>query len=148
MSAAETVRAALAATAAGDAAAVQELYAPDVTGWVAGAEIRDRQELLDEVSGRDGALSDIRVETDPVDMPGGGVAAEWRLTARHTSPLRLGDELTVEATGRRVELRGAMFAEVAGGRITAFRQYWDTADLLEQLGLLDEEPAAQETPSR
>ncbi|GAA3470628.1 ester cyclase [Nonomuraea roseola] len=72
----------------------------------------------------------------PVELPDGTVVAEWRLTARHTGSLKLDDDVVIPATGRSLDLRGALFARVDQGRISEFRQYWDEADLFEQLGLL------------
>lgn len=141
MSASDLVRRALEATASGDLAAIETLYADRLDGWSAGHPIRARDELTAEAASRAAALSDVRVETEPIDLPDGRVAAEWRLEAHHTGVLRLDEDFEVPPTGRRLELRGAMFAEVRDGRITAFRQYWDQAELLEQLGVLDEDPS-------
>ena len=49
------------------------------------------------------------------------------------------DELRLDPTGRRVELRGVLIAEFEGDRIKRFRQYWDEVALLEGLGLLPED---------
>ena len=43
----------------------------------------------------------------------------------------------VEPTGRRIVLRGMSVAEFSGARISAFRHYWDDAQLFVELGLLD-----------
>lgn len=142
MSATETVRAALNATANGDVDAIRNLYSADCRGWIAGDEITSNEELIEDAKERRGALSEIRVEAEPAELPDGTVAVEWHLTARHTGPLLLDGEHAIEATGRPLDLRGAMFAEVREGRITSFRQYWDQADLLEQLGLLTDEDTA------
>ena len=58
------------------------------------------------------------------------------MAATHTGRLVLDEEVTLEPTGRRIELRGAVIAEFEGDRIRSFRQYWDEAELLEGLGLL------------
>jgi ketosteroid isomerase-like protein len=131
---------AITASATGDTAAIKEYYAPDVVGWSAGEDIASVQDLIAEAITRGGALSEITVAVQPMQLPSGQVAAEWRLTARHTGPLRLDDELEIEPTGRRLELRGAVFAQVTDGQVADFRQYWDPADMLEQLGLMDEPP--------
>lgn len=148
MSAADLVRRALEATASGDADAIRSLYADDLDGWSAGEPIRTRDELVAEAASRGTALSDVRVRADPAELPDGRVAVEWRLEARHTGTLRLTDDFEVPPTGRSIDLRGALFAEVRDDRIVAFRQYWDQADLLEQLGLLEEDPEpAPEVPA-
>ena len=42
----------------------------------------------------------------------------------------------IEPTGRRFTLCGITIADFIGGRICAFREYWDEIGLLEQLELL------------
>ncbi|HEY3686780.1 MAG TPA: ester cyclase [Streptosporangiaceae bacterium] len=140
MSASQVLRQALEATATGDTDAIRSLYADDLDGWSAGQRIRTRDELIAEAAARGAAFSGVRLHADPADLADGRVAAEWRLEARHTGELRLDDGFDVPPTGRAIDLRGALFAEVRDGRITAFRQYWDQAELLEQLGLLGNDP--------
>ncbi|MEV4895082.1 ester cyclase [Nonomuraea sp. NPDC055795] len=130
---------ALNASATGDASAIRKFYSPNVVGWSAGEDIASIEDLIAEAVGRSDALSEIQVRAVPVEFPGGPVVAEWTMTALHTGPLRLDDDLEIEPTGRRLELRGAIFAELTDGKIADFRQYWDPADLLEQLGLMDGE---------
>ncbi|MFI6602448.1 nuclear transport factor 2 family protein [Nonomuraea sp. NPDC050536] len=136
MTSTETVLEALRAVAAGDAERIAALYAPDCRGWSAGREIPSREELLVGAGDRATGLSDITVEASPMELPNGTVVAEWRLTARHTGELNLGEDVVVPPSGKTLDVRGAMFAELRGGQIAAFRQYWDEADLLDQLGLL------------
>lgn len=136
MTSTQIVLDALNATARGDIQRITELYAPDCTGWTAGQTIGSREELLAEADGRGHALTDITMEASPIELPDGSVVAEWRMTARHTGPLALDDGAALPATGRPLDLRGAIFAEVEDGQIQNFRQYWDESDLLEQLGLL------------
>lgn len=138
MTSSQIVLDALQATASGDVQRITELYAPDCTGWTAGQTIGSRDELLSEAEGRGHGLSDITMEASPIELPDGSVVAEWRMTAVHTGPLLLDDDMTLPATNRPLDLRGAIFAEIQDGQIQNFRQYWDEADLLEQLGLLGE----------
>jgi hypothetical protein len=72
---------------------------------------------------------------DPVDAVGDKLIAEWRLAVTNSGVLAL-DELRLEPTGRRIELRGVFIAEFQGDRIQRFRQYWDEAELIDGLGLL------------
>ncbi|MFI6324965.1 nuclear transport factor 2 family protein [Nonomuraea sp. NPDC050556] len=138
MTSSQIVLDALNATATGDTKRITELYAEDCTGWTAGTAIGSRDELLSEAEGRGEGLSDITMEASPIELPDGSVVAEWRMTAVHTGTLFLDDDLSLPATHRPLDLRGAMFAEIQDGQIQNFRQYWDEADLLEQLGLLGE----------
>ncbi len=59
--------------------------------------------------------------------------AEWLVEADHTGPLELGENATIEATGRHVQLAGATVADFRDGKIRSFRTYFDDISLLEQL---------------
>ena len=65
------------------------------------------------------------------------VCSEWTFSGKHTGPFE-----GIEPTGRRVHLEGASVSVLAKNRIERERHYWDRADLLEQLGLSDNEVAA------
>ena len=131
------VRSALEAAVTGDEARLEQVYTDDVTGWSPTATATSREDLLADLRGRRGVFSDVDLALDAVDEVGDKVIAEWRLAATHTGPLEL-DELRLDPTGRRVELRGVLIAEFEGERIKRFRQYWDEVALLDGLGLLPE----------
>ena len=68
---------------------------------------------------------------------------EARLTGTNTGPFTLGetDRLvlgtqaeTLPATGRAMDITGAVVLEVADGQVTAERHYWPLVDTLVQLG--------------
>jgi steroid delta-isomerase-like uncharacterized protein len=61
---------------------------------------------------------------------GDTVVVEWRVTGTHTGPLN-----GREATGKTFERRGCSVAEVRGGKIVGYRDYFDRLTLIEQLGL-------------
>jgi hypothetical protein len=70
---------------------------------------------------------------------------EASLTGTNTGPLSLGetDRLvlgtqaeTLPATGRSMDIRGAVVLEVADGLVVAERHYWPDVDPLTQLGLI------------
>jgi ketosteroid isomerase-like protein len=131
------VQSALEAAVTGDEARLEQVYTDDVTGWSPTATATSREDLLADLRGRRGVFSDVDLALDAVDEVGDKVIAEWRLAATHTGPLEL-DELRLDPTGRRVELRGVLIAEFEGERIKRFRQYWDEVALLDGLGLLPE----------
>jgi SnoaL-like polyketide cyclase len=97
---------------------------------------RRRAELAADLRGRAGAFSDIDIVLDPVEAVGDKLIAEWRVAATHTGVLTLDDDLAVEPTGRRLELRGVVIAEFEGDRIRSLRQYWNEVELIDGLGLL------------
>jgi ketosteroid isomerase-like protein len=131
------VQSALEAAVTGDEARLEQVYTDDVTGWSPTATATSREDLLADLRGHRGVFSDVDLALDAVDEVGDKVIAEWRLAATHTGPLEL-DELRLDPTGRRVELRGVLIAEFEGERIKRFRQYWDEVALLDGLGLLPE----------
>jgi predicted ester cyclase len=46
--------------------------------------------------------------------------------------LSIDEDLNIEATGRRLHLSGATFAEFSDDKVNAFRNYFDDLALLEQ----------------
>jgi len=134
----EVLRDALRAAATGDQALIERVYTEDVTGWSPVLDVSSRDDLAADLRGREAAFSAIDLTLDPIDAVGDKLIAEWRVAVTHSGPLVL-DELVLEPTGRRIELRGVFIAEFEGDRIRGFRQYWDEAELLEGLGLLPDD---------
>ncbi|HMD47351.1 MAG TPA: ester cyclase [Acidimicrobiales bacterium] len=124
---------ALTATISGSADAIDEVFAEDVVAWSPNFLLTSRAELEEALADRDDALSNVDCAIDWLGTVGHKVMAEWRVAADHTGPFLVGDDVLVEATGRRLMLAGATFAEVTNGRISAIRFYFDDAALLEQL---------------
>lgn len=132
-----TVRAALEAAVSGDTGTLEKLYSEGATGWAPQMGVADKAELVEAVALRAGLMSEIDLAFDHADVVGDKVIVEWRLTATHSGPLHLDEDVTVEPTGVRFTIHGATFAEFDGDRINAFRQYWDEAELFDQLGLVE-----------
>ena len=57
----------------------------------------------------------------------------------HSGPLAVDDDVVLEPTGVRCSLHGVTVAEFEGDRIRSFRQYWDEAEVLAQIGLLTDD---------
>jgi hypothetical protein len=128
---------ALEAAVTGDDSKLSETFTTDVVGWSPNLAITSLAELAEEFGDRHDVLSNIVISFDAVYIIGENAIAEWRIGADFTGPLVVGDELTIEPTGGRVVLAGATFAEFRGDLISAFRNYFDDAALLEQLLLTD-----------
>ena len=124
------------AAVTGDEALIERAYTEDVTGWSPVLSVASREELTADLQGRTAAFSEVDVTLDPVDAVGDKLIAEWRVAATHTGLLTLDEELALEPTGRRIELRGVVIGEFQGDRIRQFRQYWNEVELLDGLGLL------------
>lgn len=132
---AATLVRALEASVVGDSTVVAELYTDDVKGWAPALAVSSAAELAVELDERDGAFSEVELEVSPFDVAGDRACVEWIVTLTHSGPLTLADDVVVDATGIRVTLHGITVAEFDGDRISSFRQYWDEAELLEQLAL-------------
>jgi predicted ester cyclase len=109
-----------------------QVFTDDVVGWSPTLAVSSRAELEKEFAGRENALSNISVALVSCDVIGPRAIAEWRLSADHTGPLTIDDEV-LPPTGNRVVLAGATFAEFRGDKISSFRHYFDDAALLEQM---------------
>jgi ketosteroid isomerase-like protein len=132
---AEVLVRAIEATMAGDSTLLGMLYTEAVDGWSPSMSVSSAAELAVELEKRDTAFSDIDLEVAPLEVGGDQACVEWVATATHSGALMV-DDVVIEATGRRVTVRGVTVAEFDGGRICAFRQYYDEVALLAHLGLL------------
>jgi steroid delta-isomerase-like uncharacterized protein len=120
-----------------DAGAVAELYAAD--GVVLDPQhpepIRGRDDIRESYAQLFRGFPDATVRIQQRAFNGGRVSYELRLTGTHTGPLATPDG-DVPATGRRIDLPAAVFADVDGdGRFRETRRYYDMAELMRQLGL-------------
>jgi ketosteroid isomerase-like protein len=132
---AATLARALEAGIHGDVATLAGLYTDDVTAWTPAFFVDSAAELLAVVEVRDDVFSDIELTVRPLDVGGNHACAEWQATMTHTGPITLAGDTVVEATGHRVTVYGATFAEFRDDKICSLRQYWDELALFEQLGV-------------
>ena len=77
------------------------------------------------------AFPDWRVEMQRVTTVGNLVFVEWDTSGTFSQPFR-----GAQPNGRRFRRRGCAVAEVQGGRIVRYRDYYDRATLLQQLELM------------
>ena len=90
------------------------------------------EELEEAFDDRNEALGNLAVVITGLDVIDNKAFAEWVMEADHVGPLVI-DDVRVEPSGRRLQLGGATIAEFEGHRIRAFRTYFDTLALLEQM---------------
>lgn len=116
------------------------LYEQDavMTEPLFGEPIRGRDAIARSESALFDAFTDIEVRDVALFAEEGRAAAELILAATNTGPIDLGADEPLPATGRRVEVPMAIFIEAgADGLIAAERDYFDTASVLRQLGVLE-----------
>ncbi|WP_061290373.1 ester cyclase [Herbidospora cretacea] len=63
------------------------------------------------------------------------LVVEWTGTGTHTGPFLLPDGRDLEATGRRISLRGTCASFIDNGKIVTHREYFDQLELFSQLGM-------------
>lgn len=77
------------------------------------------------------AFPDWHVEIERITIAGNLVIVEWDTSGTFERPFR-GEQ----PNGKRFHRRGCAVAEVEGGKIVRYRDYYDRATLLQQLDLL------------
>ena len=130
---AEVLRRGLEACIVGDVAALPELFTADVSGWSPNLLASSLAELAEAVADREDSLSDVALQVDALDITGNKGFIEYRVSAVFSGPFVISDEVVIEPNGRELVLGAAMVAEFSGDRISAFRNYFDDATLMEQM---------------
>ena len=111
---------------------LSRLFTENVSAWSPNLMAASLEELQDAFDDRNAALGNLAVVITGVDVIDNKAFAEWVMEADHVGPLVI-DDIRVEPTGQRLNLGGATIAEFEGHRIRAFRTYFDTLGLLEQM---------------
>jgi hypothetical protein len=73
------------------------------------------------------------VQIDALDVIGNKGYAEYRVNAVFSGPFEIDDDTVIEPNGRELLVGAAIVAEFSGDTISAFRNYFDNAALLEQM---------------
>ena len=121
-----------------DATAMAQHYAPDCTVIdpfvpqpLKGREAV-RQDYADFVKG----FPDLRIQVINILSKGDTVSGEFTMTGTHRGPLT-SPTGEIPPTNKRIEMKGASFARVnQQGQIIEERRYYDSATMLQQLGLM------------
>ena len=130
---AQILRRALEACVTGDVDALPKLFTADVSGWGPHLLVSSLDELSETLAYREEALSDVGIEINSLDVFGNKGFVEYRLNAVFSGPFLLQEDTVIEPTGAKILLGAAMVAEFSGDKISAFRNYFDDAALLEQM---------------
>jgi ketosteroid isomerase-like protein len=116
--------------------ALGELFTADALFWTPSAEGRGADYVRGVLARHLSAWPDLEREVVAmIEAPGGeAVAIEVMFTGTHLGELRRpGGDGVIAPTGRRLRWAAADHVRVAGGRIVAWRAYFDRLPLLEQL---------------
>jgi ketosteroid isomerase-like protein len=133
------LRAALEAVLLGDASRFDDLFTDDVEFVSPHLAVTSRRAVQFAFGVPEDSLSDLELVVDSLDAVDSKLIAEWRLEATFSQALLFDDDLLIEPTGGRVQLRGASVAEFRETRIAGFRHYFDDSQLLDELpGVRDE----------
>jgi hypothetical protein len=108
------------------------VFTEDVTAWSPNLIASSLEELEEAFDDRNAALGNLAVAITGLDVIDNKAFAEWVMEADHVGPLII-DDVRIEPTGGRLRLGGATIAEFEGPRIRAFRTYFDTLAILEQM---------------
>ncbi|MET0325932.1 MAG: nuclear transport factor 2 family protein [Ilumatobacteraceae bacterium] len=125
--------AALEAVLLGDASRFNDLFTDDVEFHSPHLGVTSLHAVQSAFGVPEDSLSDVDIVIVALDAIDAKVIAEWRLDATFSQALLFDDNLLIEPTGGRVQLRGASVAEFRDVRIAAFRHYFDDSQLLDDL---------------
>lgn len=117
----------------GEVTALPELFTDDVSGWSPNMLVSSLDELAEAVAERDESLSNVSLQIHALDVVGNKGYAEYRVNAVFSGPFVVDDETVIEPNGRELLLGAVIVAEFDGDKISAFRNYFDNAALLEQM---------------
>ena len=132
---ASTLVSALRAGIERDLDTLRTLLSDDVKAWTPTFSAGSLDDVLQELAGPANVFSELALDATPLDVSGDFACVEWTVEGTHTGELRLGEQLSIEATGIRITIHGVTVAEFDGERICSLRQYWDEFAALEQLGV-------------
>ena len=117
----------------GEVDALPELFTDNVSGWSPNMLVTSRDELAEGVAERDEASRTCPCRSTPSTSSGNKGYAEYRVSAVFSGPFVIDEETVIEPNGRELLIGAAFVAEFDGDAISAFRNYFDNAALLEQM---------------
>jgi steroid delta-isomerase-like uncharacterized protein len=119
----------------GDPAVHAALYAEDAIYYEASQMVRGREAIRELLAVWYQAFSDVTIEFWNIMSCGEHFIYEGTMRGTHTGPLA-SPEGDVPSTGRKIEIRFAFIAKMSpGGLIQEDRTYFDSALMMQQLGL-------------
>jgi len=123
----------------GDAAAISKLYTEDAMMIMPGEPepVRGRKAIEENMAGWFRAFPDVKTKFSSVLISENYIVIEWIWEGTHSGPFTT-PEGDLPATGRDVNLKGVMILRTTNeGLIAEDHTYYDTADFMKQLGLME-----------
>lgn len=130
---------AIRATLEGDSSVVDGLFAGDVQASFS-TSVWSAPGLAVEIEDRAGAFEDVDLHVTRARELDRELWVEWTASVFHSGALAV-EDVVIPPTGRRTELHGITVVEFDGALIRGFRQYWDTAALLDDGGSSPDAPS-------
>jgi SnoaL-like polyketide cyclase len=124
---------ALIACIKGDAGDLEQMFTDDVIFWSPNLLVDNLDDLRAIVGEREGSLTDLDIEINSLDVFANKGFVEYRLTAKFTGPFALDEDIVIEPNDKEILLGACVVAEFVGDKISAVRNYFDDATLLEQM---------------
>lgn len=133
----DTVEAGLRDFNAGDLDGLMARYADDATAMVSGlpAELKGKDQIRPFIQMYFTAFPGCQLTPKNVIESGGWVVVEWVFTGTHNGPF-VTPTGEIPATGKSVENKAVSVFEVRNGKVVAQRVYFDTMELMTQLGMM------------
>ena len=126
------VSAALRAVITGEDDVLEQVFTEDVSGQSPNMYVLDRDELAHQLADRRGALTDVVITVDEISGPGPELVVRWSFAGTHSGTALFNEDEFFEPTGRRLHLDVVSDLVLREGRICAFRNRYDDADLAGQ----------------
>jgi len=117
----------------GDATDLESIFTGDVRGWNPTGRTESLQDMCDTCNRRRDTFSDVSMRVNSLSVAGERATCEWKLKAVHSGLLLTSNQRRIDPRGETLELPGVTVAEFRGGRISAFRTYFDLMSIVEQL---------------
>lgn len=140
-SAEETARAAFNAFMAHDVDAILANWHPEgIQDWVALGIFRGHDEMRELFTGLFASMPDLQMVVEAITADDRRCVIQWRSSGTHTGPAFQG----IDATQKRLELRGVDVMEVEEGLVVRNTVYYDGAAFARGLGMLPPQDSGAE----
>jgi steroid delta-isomerase-like uncharacterized protein len=118
-----------------------EYIAEDFVGHMIGEaeDLHGRDAYKSWVEGTHEMFPDLELAFDPVFASENVVCGQWTFTGTHEGEI---PEYGIDPTGHEVEFSGLFIDRVEDGRVVEMWHMVDNLTLMQQLGVIPEEPAA------